>query len=83
MIQRLEGVFIAWQRRRLQQACDRAASRRIVKWANCLLPSAEGSFNRAFTRSKGLCLDSIKALHSLLRWSRRAQRLLERERCNG
>ncbi len=64
-----------WERRRLRELRDHAASARVAKRAMCLLLSAEGDAAKDIARATGLSPDAITDIRR--RWRRRRLRSLD------
>ena len=78
-MRQLEVRLRPWERRRLAQLRDRAASARLVKRAMCLLLSAAGQQATAIARVTGLSLDAVTDVRR--RWrERRLRSLADRAR---
>jgi len=78
-VRQLEVRLRPWERRRLTQLRDHAASARLVKRAMCLLLSGAGQQATAIARVTGLSLDAVTDVRR--RWrERRLRSLADRTR---
>ena len=78
-VRQLEVRLRPWERRRLTQLRDHAASARLVKRAMCLLLSGAGQRATAIARVTGLSLDAVTDVRR--RWrERRLRSLADRTR---